>query len=261
MWLGHRFGLCNIEWFALEMNQNRLVVFDIAPKYWVSAEKVTAPHSSILAWKIPWMEEPGRLQSMGSRRVGHDWATSLSLFTFMYWKRKWQPTSVFLPGESQGRGSLVAAVYGVTQSRTRLKWFSNNNWVSDCFIDSMRATLFFLFLKIFNWRLITLQYCGGFCHTFTWISHGCTCVPHSDPSSYLPPHPIPQGHPSAPSLSTLPHASNLDWQFISHMIIYMFQCYSLKSSHPCLLPQSLKVCSLYLNLFCCLVYRSLLQSF
>ena len=66
-----------------------------------------APHSSTLAWKIPWMEEPGGLQSMGSLRVGHDWATSLSLFTFMHWRRKWQPTPVFLPGESQGRGSLV----------------------------------------------------------------------------------------------------------------------------------------------------------
>ena len=54
------------------------------------------------AWKIPWMGEPGGLQSMGSRRVGHDWATSLSFFTFMHWTRKWQPTPVFLPGESQG---------------------------------------------------------------------------------------------------------------------------------------------------------------
>ena len=53
------------------------------------------------------MEEPGRLQSMGSLRVGHDWMTSLSLFTFVHWRRKWQPTPVFLPGESQGRGSLV----------------------------------------------------------------------------------------------------------------------------------------------------------
>ena len=57
--------------------------------------------------KIPWTEEPGRLQSMGSLRVGHDWVTSLSLFTFMHWRRKWQPTPVFLPGESQGRGRLV----------------------------------------------------------------------------------------------------------------------------------------------------------
>ena len=66
-----------------------------------------APYSSTLAWKIPWMEEPGGLQSMGSLRVGHDSATSLLLFTFMHWRRKWQPTPVFLPGESQGLRSLV----------------------------------------------------------------------------------------------------------------------------------------------------------
>ena len=59
-----------------------------------------APHSSTLAWKILWTEELGRLQSMGSRRVRHDWVTWLSLFTFMHWRRKWQPTPVFLPGES-----------------------------------------------------------------------------------------------------------------------------------------------------------------
>ena len=53
-----------------------------------SLEMAMATHSSTLAWKIPWMEEPGRLQSMGSRGVGHDCATSLSLFTFMHWKRK-----------------------------------------------------------------------------------------------------------------------------------------------------------------------------
>ena len=67
-----------------------------------------APHSSTVAWKIPWMEEPSRLQSMGSLRVRHDGATSLSLSTFMHWRRKWQPTPVFLPGESQGRRSLVS---------------------------------------------------------------------------------------------------------------------------------------------------------
>ena len=78
---------------------------------------------------------------------------------------------------------------------------------------------------------------------------------NSPPTSHLPPHPIPLGHPSAPALSTLSHASNLDWQSISHMIIYMFQCYSLRSSHPRLLPQSPKVCSLHLCLFCCLAYR------
>ena len=80
-------------------------------------------------------------------------------------------------------------------------------------------------------------------HTLTSISHGCSCVLHPEPPSHLPPHPIPQGHPSALALSTLSHALNLDWQSISHMVIYMFQCYSLRSSHPHLLPQSPKVCS------------------
>ena len=81
--------------------------------------KAMAPHSSTLAWKIPWMEEPGRLQSMGWLRVGHDWATSLSFFTFMHWRRKWQPTPVFVPGESQGRGSLVGCrLWSHTESDT-----------------------------------------------------------------------------------------------------------------------------------------------
>ena len=82
-------------------------------------EKAMASHSSTLAWKIPWSEEPGRLQSMGSLRVGHGWATSLSLFTFIHWRRKWQPTPVFLPGESQGQGSLVGCrLWGRTESDT-----------------------------------------------------------------------------------------------------------------------------------------------
>ena len=72
-----------------------------------------APHSSTLDWKIPWMEEPGGLRSMGSLKVGHDWVTSLSLFTFMHWRRKRQPTPVFLPGEPQGRGSLVGLLLWV----------------------------------------------------------------------------------------------------------------------------------------------------
>ena len=78
-----------------------------------------ASHSSTLSWKIPWMEEPGGPQSMGSLRVRQDWETSLSLFTFMHWRRKWQPTPVFLPGESQGRGSLVGCrLWGHTEPDT-----------------------------------------------------------------------------------------------------------------------------------------------
>ena len=76
-----------------------------------------APHSSTLAWKIPWTEEPGRLQSMGSRRVGHLLSDFTFTFHFMHWRRKWQPTPVFLPGESQGWGSLVGChLWGRTES-------------------------------------------------------------------------------------------------------------------------------------------------
>ena len=82
-------------------------------------ENAMAPHSSTLSWKIPWTEEPVRLQSMGLLRVRHDWVTSLSLFTFMHWRRKWQPTPVFFSGESQGRGSLVGCrLWGRTESDT-----------------------------------------------------------------------------------------------------------------------------------------------
>ena len=78
-----------------------------------------APHSSTLAWTIPWTEETGRLQSMGLLRVEHDGATSLSLFTFMHWRRKWQPTPMFLPGESQGQRSLVGChLWGRIESDT-----------------------------------------------------------------------------------------------------------------------------------------------
>ena len=63
-----------------------------------------------------------------------------------------------------------------------------------------------------------------FCHTSTWIHHRYTHVPHPEPPSHLPPSTIPLGYPSAPAPSILYHASNLDWQFISYMILYMFQC-------------------------------------
>ena len=105
------------------------VCVGLTPKYWLYSvsEKAMAPHCSALAWKIPWMEEPGRLQSMGLLRVGHNWATSLSLLIFMRWRRKWQPTPVFLPGESQGREAWWAALYGVAQSRTQLKRLSSSS--------------------------------------------------------------------------------------------------------------------------------------
>ena len=110
--------LCQAYWgiiYAVKSNLFRALLWSLT-------------HSSTLAWKIPWVEEPGRPQSMGLRRVGHDWATSLSLFTLMHLRRKWQPTPVFLPGESQGRGEPGGLPsYGVTQSWTRLKRLSSSS--------------------------------------------------------------------------------------------------------------------------------------
>ena len=117
------YGLC--VWNASNMSESlwqpkpppHIFRFGVTVPSTGSPEKAVAPHSSTLAWKIPWMEEPGRLQSMGSLRVRDDWATLLSLFTCMHWRRKWQPTPVFLPGESQGWGSLVGCrLWGHTES-------------------------------------------------------------------------------------------------------------------------------------------------
>ena len=109
-------------------------------------EKAMAPYSSPLAWKIPWMEEPGRLQSMGSRRVGHDWATSLSLFTFMHWRRKWPPTPVFLPGESQGWGCIESDTTEVTLQNQLLHTESSQNtalgWLLSFFSSSFHYFFF-----------------------------------------------------------------------------------------------------------------------
>ena len=105
-----------------------------------------APHSSTLAWKIPWMEEPGRLRSMELLRVGHDWATSLSLFTFMHWRRKWQPTPVLLPGESQGWGSLVGCrLRGRTELDTTEVTFQHQQCI--------RQPVDLLISDIWNWCL------------------------------------------------------------------------------------------------------------
>ena len=95
------------------------------------------------------------------------------------------------------------------------------------------------FIFIFTLFYFTILY--WFCHTLTWIHHGCTCNPKHEPPSHLPPHNIPLGHPRAPAASMLYPASDIDWWFDSYMIVYMFQCHSPKASHPLPLPLSPKV--------------------
>ena len=97
----------------------------------------------------------------------------------------------------------------------------------------------YLFFKFFNFTILY-----WFCHTSTWIRHRYTRGPHPESSSLLRPRTIPLGRPSAPAPSIQYRASNLDWRIISHMILYMFQCHSPKSSHPLPLPQSPKDCSI-----------------
>ena len=103
--------------------------FYIIKVYTVSClkiEKEMAPHSSTLAWKIPWAEEPGGLQSVGLRRVRHDWVTSLSLFTLCIGEGNGNPLQCSCLENPRDRGAWWAAVYGVAQSRTRLKWLSSS---------------------------------------------------------------------------------------------------------------------------------------
>ena len=125
---------------------------------------------------------------------------------------------------------------------------------------SWHKTLFSFFPFIFiSWRLITLQYCSGFCHTLTWISHGFTSIPHPDPPYYFPLRPIPLGLPSAPGPSTcLMHPAWAGDLFHPRS----YTCFSsLKTSHPRLLPQSPKFCSVYLCLFFCFAYRVIITTF
>ena len=103
-----------------------------------------------------------------------------------------------------------------------------------------KTFFFFFYFTILYW----------FYHTLTWVHHGCTWVPNPEPPSHLPPHIISLGHPSAPAPSILYPVSNLDWRFVSYMIVYMVQCHSPKSSHPLPLLQSPKDCSIHLCLFC-----------
>ena len=129
-------------------------------------EKAMAPYSSTLAWKIPRTEEPGGLQSMGSRRVGHDWATSLSFFTFMYWRRKWRLTPVFLPGESQGRGSLVGCrLWGRIESGTTK--------VTAAAANRHGVSLWEKFLNIYSFLFILLDEYATFYLFFSWWTFGC----------------------------------------------------------------------------------------
>ena len=138
-----------------------------------------------------------------------------------------QPTRLLRPWDFPGKSTGVGChrLLLTTPKILPRIWFW---WV----ILSLKSVKVFIILslkiimyhKSFFFFYFTILY--WFCRTLTWIRHGCTCVLHPEPPSHLPPHTIPLGHPSAPAPSILYHASNPDWRFVSHMIIYVFQFFS-----------------------------------
>ena len=158
-----------------------------------------------------------------------------------------------------------SSIPGILQARM-LEWVAmpssrGSSWPRDPTQISCIAGRFFFFFLIFIFTLFYFTILYWFCHTLTWIHHGCTCDPKHEPPSHLPPHNIPLGHPRAPAPSMLYPASDIDWWFDSYMIVYMFQCHSPKSSHPLPLPLSPKVRYTHLCLFCCLTYRVIIAIF
>ena len=132
----------------------------------------------------------------------------------------------FMANRWGNNGNSDRLYFGGLQNHCRLHPWNQKNfapWKKS--YDQTRQQIikqrhyFFFFFTLFY---CTILY--WFCHTSTWIHHGCTRVPHPEPPSHLPPHTIPLGYPSAPTPSILYPASNLDWRFISYMILYMFQC-------------------------------------
>ena len=166
---------------------------------------------STLAWKIPWTEEPGGLQSMGSLRVGHDWATSLSLFTFMHWRRKWQPTPVFLPRESQGRGSLVGCrLWGRIES-TRLKWLSSSNNIPKATLTQWRKKGKSPSFSIPWWDCLTPQMASeGVREALTYAPLSVSLTLPLPPAS---PNHLPNKQPAPKAL----------YQFLLYIMV-LFQC-------------------------------------
>ena len=160
------------------------------------------------------------------------------------WGKKWSPHPIPLPFKT------VPPELFLLEGK-RLKW---NIFILVLFFFLL--LILFIFFIIFYFAILY-----WFCHTSTWIYHWCTRIPNPETPSHLPPHTIPLGHPIAPAPSILYPASNLDWRFVSYLIVYMFQCHSPKSSHSFPLPQSPKDCSIYLCLFCCLTFRVIITIF
>ena len=140
-------------------------------------EKAMATHSGTFAWKIPWMKEPGRLQFMESLRVRHDWATSLSLFLSCFGEGNGNPLQCSCLENPRDGGAWWAAVYGVAQSRTRLKWLSSSSSVMPrrlCWIKIIitASTWFFFYNSLLIFIYLFLVVLGLCCCMWAFSSCG-----------------------------------------------------------------------------------------
>ena len=162
-----------------------------------------SPHSRTLAWKIPWMEEPGRLKSMGSRRVGHDWATSLHFSLSCIGEGNGNPLQCSCLENPREGGAWWAAVCGVTQSQTQLKWLSSSRFLSCCSVTS-----------VVSLQPRGLQYTRLPCPS----PHPGVCSNSCPLSRYAiqPPHPLLS--PSPPAFNLSQHQGLFKWVSSSHQV-------------------------------------------
>ena len=149
-----------------------------------STEKAMAPHSITLAWKIPWTEEPGRLQYMGSRRLVHDWVTSFHFSCIG--EGNGNPLQCSCLENPRDGGAWWAAISGVAQSQTRLKWLSSSR-KSSVFLKTLEYLACFQKAIIQSWNSFSFKH--SFVHFLATPSPTSACVHvHGDTHTHTQTH-------------------------------------------------------------------------